>query len=85
MNGPQTTADGKTSLQTDFFSSLLKYISAVKTYLSTQMEEPSGSFVKAVASEVHDGRITAQVRTTVAGAIKTAFNRLLKNPASTRI
>lgn len=51
----------------------LKYISAVKSFLSSQMEEPSDRFVKAIASEVHEGRVTAQVRATISGAIKTAF------------
>lgn len=63
----------------------LKYISAVKTFLSAQMEEPSNSFVKAVASEVHEGRITAQVRTTVAGAIKTAFKEVIRDSVQSRL
>lgn len=63
----------------------LKYISAVKVYLSSQMEGPSDTFVRAVASEVHDGRITAKIRTTIAGAIKTAFKEVIRDSVQTRL
>jgi len=63
----------------------LKYISAVKVFLSSQMEEPSDKFVRAIASEVHDGRITSHVRITIASAIKTAFKEVIRDSVQTRL
>jgi hypothetical protein len=63
----------------------LKYVSSVKSYISEQMEDPSDKFVRAVASEVHDGRITTQVRATVSDAMKTAFKEVVRDSVQARL
>jgi len=63
----------------------LKYISAVKAFLSSQMDEPSEKFVKALASEIHDGRVTSQVRATIASAIKIAFKEFIRDSVQARL
>lgn len=43
----------------------LKYVSAIRKTLDVWMESPPERLVKLIAPEVHDGRVTAQVRTAI--------------------
>lgn len=63
----------------------LKYISLVKKTLNALFEQPSQDFVKMVASDVHEGRITAQVRDTVETAIKAAFKDIVRDGVQSRL
>lgn len=63
----------------------LKYVSAVKKFLSAQMEAPGDELVKVVAGEVHDGRLTAQVRDLVASATQTAFREIVRDAVRSRL
>ncbi len=56
----------------------LKHVSAVKKYLRTLIEEPNDRFVRMVAGEVHDGRVSAQIREQVQTAIRTAFRDVIR-------
>ncbi|NNU81952.1 restriction endonuclease [Halovulum dunhuangense] len=63
----------------------LKYVSAVKAMLLEQMETPSDELVRLVAGVVHDGRLTAQVRDLVGGAIKSAFREVVRDAVQARL
>lgn len=63
----------------------LKYVSAVKRVISTEIEEPSEGLVKLIAAEVHEGRVTAQVREQVASAIKAAFKDVIRDAVQARL
>lgn len=63
----------------------LKYVSAVKKYLVKEMEDPSPELIKVIASDVHDGRVTAHVRDLIAAATKSAFQELVGDAVRTRL
>lgn len=63
----------------------LKYTSAVKRFLVAQMEEPLPSFVQSIAKEVHDGRVTAQIRDMVGLATKSAFREIVRDAVQSRL
>ncbi|MEY8099834.1 hypothetical protein AB9F29_20930 [Falsihalocynthiibacter sp. S25ZX9] len=63
----------------------LKYVSLVKKTLNSLFEAPQPYFVKMIASEVHEGRVTAQVRDTVESAIKAAFKDIVRDEVQSRL
>lgn len=63
----------------------LRYVSGVKKYLKAQMEDPSEDFVKLLASELHDGRVTKSVREIVSEATKVAFTELVREAVQSRL
>lgn len=63
----------------------LKYVSAIKAYLALQVEEPTDDFVRVVASNVHDGRVTQHVREMIAKAIKTASAEFIREEVQSRL
>lgn len=63
----------------------LKYTSAIKAFLSQQIEEPGEALVKLVASEVYDGRVTSHVREMVLEATKVAFRDLIRDAVQARL
>lgn len=63
----------------------LKYVSTIKAFLTREFEAPGDDLVKFVASEVHDGRLTASVRETIASATKTAYAELVRDAVRTRL
>jgi len=63
----------------------LKYVSMVKKVLANEVEEPSADWVKLVAGQVHDGRVTASVRETISQAIKSAFKDLVRDQVQQRL
>lgn len=63
----------------------LKYVSSIKRVLNQWMESPSDGLVKLVASEVHDGRLSQQVRETLANATSAAFKEVVRDRMRTRL
>ena len=63
----------------------LKYVSAVKKVLKAEIDSPSEPLIKFMASEVHEGRITAQVRAQVESAIKAAFKDIIRDAVQSRL
>ncbi|TDE41172.1 type I restriction endonuclease [Antarcticimicrobium sediminis] len=63
----------------------LKYTSAIKLFLSEQMEQPGDALVKLVASDVYEGRITSHVREMVLEATKVAFRDLIRDAVQARL
>lgn len=63
----------------------LKYVSSVKKFLSTLIEEPTEPFVKMVASEVYEGRVSAQIRAQIEAAVKTAFRDVIREEVRSRL
>ena len=63
----------------------LKYTSAIKQFLSGQMEQPGDALVKLVASEVYEGRVTSHVREMVLEATKVAFRDLIRDAVQARL
>ncbi|GHH00089.1 type I restriction endonuclease [Pseudodonghicola xiamenensis] len=63
----------------------LKYTSAIKTFLSQQMEQPGEALVKLVASEVYDGRVTSHVREMVQEGIQVAFRDVIRDAVQARL
>ncbi|MHC1548293.1 type I restriction endonuclease [Phyllobacterium sp. K27] len=63
----------------------LKYTSGVKLELSKLMEEPSEEFIKLVAGQVYDGRMTLPVREMLAGVVKTAFREVIMDAVKSRL
>ena len=63
----------------------LKYTSAIKQFLSEQMEQPGDALVKLVASEVYEGRVTSHVREMVLEATKFAFRDLIRDAVQARL
>lgn len=63
----------------------LKYVSAIKSFISAEMETPSEELVKLVAGQVHDGRVSASVREIVSAALKTAFAEIIRDGVRSRL
>lgn len=63
----------------------LKYVSAVKRVVVKETEDPSEGLVKLVAAEVHEGRVTAQVREQVESAIRHAFKEIIRDAVQVRL
>ena len=63
----------------------LKYVSSIKKYLRAMMDDPNAQFVKIVANEVHEGRLSRQIREQVEAAIKTAFRDLIREEIRSRL
>jgi len=63
----------------------LKYVSAVRTFLAREMDDPSAELVRVIAADVYDGRITGHVREIIAAATKTAFQEIVRDSVRTRL
>lgn len=63
----------------------LKYVSAVKGFLTEQMEAPCDELVRLVASNVYDGRATATVKNMLAEVTKRAFREVIKDGVQFRL
>ncbi|RMA41124.1 type I restriction endonuclease [Rhodophyticola porphyridii] len=63
----------------------LRYVSATKRLLSHWFENPPADLVKLVASEVHNGRITSQVRENISKIVVTAFREIVRDQLQTRL
>lgn len=63
----------------------LKYVSAIKRVLDSWMDCPPDTLVKLVATEVYDGRLSQQVRETIASATVAAFREIVRDRLRTRL
>ena len=63
----------------------LRYVSAAKRLLNDWFEAPPEELIKLVASEIYNGRITAQVRDTVSKVIVTAIREIIRDRLQTRL
>jgi hypothetical protein len=63
----------------------LKYVSAIKNHLNEVLDNPSEEVVRLVANKVYEGRLTAQAREMIGGAIKTAFREIIRDAVQARL
>ncbi len=63
----------------------LKHVSSVKRFLAQEIEEPSQDFIKLIAANVYDGRVTAQVRDAIGSATKFAFKEIVREQVRARL
>jgi len=66
-------------------ASSLQLETSVAKFLKQQMAEPSGDFVKLVAANVHEGRVTESVRDAVSRTIINAFGSILNERIKDRL
>lgn len=78
----------KASFKIDEISSTaseLKYTGAMKTYLMEQLNEPSEDFVRHMASQVFNGRLTESAREKFKIITKKAFTQFISDRVSDRL
>lgn len=63
----------------------LKVVSSVRRVLETWIESPSDALVRIVAGEIHDGRVTSEVREKTSKAIVVAFREIVRDQLRSRI
>lgn len=63
----------------------LKYTSGVKQVISKLIEEPTEEFVKMIAGNVYDGRMTAQVKELMTGVVRAAFREVIMDTVKSRL
>ena len=63
----------------------LKYVSSIRTVLAEWMQSPPEALVKLVAAEVHEGRVTADVRAMIASGVKSAFTDIVRDRVRSRL
>ena len=63
----------------------LKFVAAIKPVLTGLMSEPSDDFVKLIASQVYEGRVTQSVKETLSVATKSAFRELIRDRIRSRL
>ncbi|WP_425071834.1 type I restriction endonuclease [Sagittula sp. S175] len=63
----------------------LKYVSGIKKLIAAQLEEPSEEFVRLIASNVYEGRLTQAVRENLAAATKVAFTEFIRESVQARL
>lgn len=63
----------------------LKYTSAIKKFIVSEMESPGDDLVRLIASRIHEGRITAAVKETVGNATKAAFSEIIRDAVRVRL
>jgi hypothetical protein len=63
----------------------LKYTSGVKQVLSKLIEEPTEDFVRMVASDVYEGRMTASAREMMTGVVRAAFREVIMDTVKSRL
>lgn len=63
----------------------LKYTSGVKQVISKLIEEPSEEFVRMVAGDVYEGRMTASAREMMTGVVRAAFREVIMDTVKSRL
>lgn len=63
----------------------LKYVAAIKPVLNALISEPSDEFVKLIASDVYEGRLTSSVKSTLSIATRAAFREILRERLRARL
>ena len=63
----------------------LKHVSAIRSVLEKWMENPADSFVRAIASEVYEGRLSADARDMLTRATRQAFRDMVRERVRGRL
>lgn len=63
----------------------LKYVSSIKKFIASQLEDPSDAFIRLVASAVHEGRVTPTIRENISAAAKLAFKEFIRDSVQDRL
>lgn len=63
----------------------LKYTSGVKQVISKLIEEPTEEFVRMVAGDVYEGRMTASAREMMTGVVRAAFREVIMDTVKSRL
>lgn len=63
----------------------LKYTSGVKQVISKLIEDPSEEFVRMVAGDVYEGRMTATAREMLTGVVRAAFREVIMDTVKSRL
>lgn len=63
----------------------LKFVAAIKPILNGLIADPSDEFVKLIAGQVYEGRLSPSIRTTVAIATKAAFREIMRDKVRARL
>lgn len=63
----------------------LKYTSALKSEINKLIDDPSEDFVRALSSDLHEGRFTAAVKEQFTGLVKSAFREVIRDAVASRL
>lgn len=63
----------------------LRYVSAIRKVLLEWMQSPPEALVRLMAAEVHEGRLSAEVRATIGSGVRTAFAEIVRDRVRTRL
>ena len=63
----------------------LKYLKALRQYFQEQWDEPDEDFVRFIAGQVYDGRVTKNVRETLKPIIRQALHQFVNGKVSGRL
>ena len=63
----------------------LKYLKALQQYFQQQWEEPGEAFVRFIGGQVHDGRLTKNVRAALRPIIRQALHQFVNSKVSSRL
>lgn len=63
----------------------LKYTSGIKQVIARLIDEPTDDFVRLVAADVYEGRLTAQVKEMLTGVVRAAFRDVIMDTVKSRL
>lgn len=63
----------------------LKYTSGIKQIIARLIEEPTEDFVRLVAADVYEGRLTAPVKEMLTGVVRAAFREVIMDTVKNRL
>lgn len=63
----------------------LKYTSGIKQVISKLIEDPTDDFVRMVAGDVYEGRLTASAREMLTGVVRAAFREVIMDSVKSRL
>lgn len=63
----------------------LKFVAAIKPILNDLIADPTDDFVKMIAAQVYEGRLTSSVKNTVSVATKAAFREIMRDKVRARL
>lgn len=63
----------------------LKYTSGIKQVIAKLIDDPTEDFVRLVAADVYEGRLTAQVKEMLTGVVKAAFRDVIMDTVKNRL
>ncbi len=63
----------------------LKYTSGIKQVIARLIDEPTEDFVRLVAADIYEGRLTAQVKEMLTGVVRAAFRDVIMDTVKSRL